>query len=171
MSRDTAWGSIAHALRYSWSWPAEPAEIDDLAVRVQAWTDLTPALAAVEYYQRNQPDKRPSVNQLVAEAERRREANSSTSHAAPCPTCNAEGWVVRAYADPKRRQPLLAPCPTCRPGTAKLHADGHYRTGAPHLDARHPAVEAAREANTTVATRYGPRRPGPDAPPPGRPAA
>lgn len=168
MSRDTTWGTVAHALRHSWSWPADPAEIDDLAARFQAWADLAPLLAAVEYYQRNQPDRRPSVNELTAEARRRREANNApTGHPAPCPTCNAEGWLIQGYIDAERRLPELRPCPTCRPGTAQLHAAGHYRLDAPTLPARAPAVEAARDAND-AAPRYGPRRPGS---PVARPAA
>lgn len=161
MSRDSAWAAIGHALRTSWRWPATQEELDDLADRTGTWTSLDPLVAAVEYYQRNQPESRPSVNELLAEGRRRQKAGEQRGQFPPCPTCNAEGCLEEPLVDP--RLPGLRPCPTCRPGTAKLHADGHYRPDAPIQTTaqRSPVAEAARDANA-AAPKYGPRRRGPE---------
>lgn len=163
MSRDGQWGTISHALRTSWPWPAEQGELDDLARHVRTWTDLGPVVAAVEYFQRSTPDRRPSVTQLAAEADRRRRAQTSPGEPVPCPTCDSDGWLTVGFSDDARRLPELRPCPTCRPGTAQMHAAGHYRMDAPlhSIANRSPAAEAARDSNA-AAPRYGPRRRGPD---------
>lgn len=161
MSRDSAWAAIGHALRNSWRWPATQDELDDLADRTGKWTNLDPLVAAVEYYQRNQPEQRPSVNEILAEARRRQKAGEHRGEFPPCPTCDAEGWIETPGGEP--RLPHLRPCPTCRPGTAKLHADGHYRMDAPPQTIAHrdPPAEASRDANA-AAPQYGPRRRGPE---------
>ena len=169
MSRAGQWGTIAHALRTSWPWPAEDAEVDDLAAKVSTWSDLGPMVAAVEYHQRNTPDRRPSVTQLLAEADRRRRARANPAgQQPPCPTCDSEGWIITGWADDARRLPNLKPCPTCRPGTAQMHARGLYQPDAAlhSIANRSPLAEAAREANQTAPT-YGPRHRGPDIARPG----
>jgi len=155
MSRDSQWATTLHALEASWRWPATQQEIDELAQRTASWANLTHLLEAVEYFQRNTPDKRPGINELAAEAVRRRRlATATNDDRGPCPACNATGFLDGPHTD---GWPTVKPCPTCRPGTATMHAQGFYNLDVPaNSDAYAAAAEKAKQANDT-APRYSNR--------------
>lgn len=154
MSRDSQWTVITHALRHSWTWPADEAEITDLSNRVASWTDLTHLVTTIEQFQRDTPDKRPSINQLTANAARRRRLANATGHPnGACPTCNSHGFIP---GPTHHNTTTLKPCPTCRPGTANMHHTGLYTADTPtHTDSYEAAGIRARTANDN-APRYAP---------------